>query len=199
RQSDMTRHYRIHTNDRRYQCPLEHCGKKFIQRSALNVHERTHSGEKPHICQVTGCNKRFGDSSSLSRHRRIHSQTRSFVCDADKCSKSYTKKSHLIRHQRRTHAAENKEGQLYHMTTRAREKLNMSLSTDDDEEVEEMPNVIYAKKVTSSPANTTSAEDVASVHPNYWLISQSQPPCHTSPILYSKITFCEESTSFFYH
>ncbi|OBZ91155.1 hypothetical protein A0J61_00776 [Choanephora cucurbitarum] len=108
RPSDMTRHYRIHTNDRPYQCPLDFCGKRFIQhamkqRSALTVHQRTHSGEKPHICKYPSCNKSFADSSALARHRRIHSQPRLFVCVEPNCSKSYIKKSHLTRHLRRGH------------------------------------------------------------------------------------------------
>ncbi|KAI8087875.1 uncharacterized protein B0P05DRAFT_530492 [Gilbertella persicaria] len=106
RPSDMTRHYRIHTNDRPYQCPLEFCGKRFIQRSALTVHERTHSGEKPHICKYPSCNKSFADSSALARHRRIHSQPRLYVCTEPDCSKSYIKKSHLTRHLRRGHCKE---------------------------------------------------------------------------------------------
>jgi hypothetical protein len=61
RQSDLQRHYRIHTNERPYACAYATCRKSFIQRSALTVHVRTHTGEKPHCCREPGCAKRFSD------------------------------------------------------------------------------------------------------------------------------------------
>ncbi|CAO3600353.1 unnamed protein product [Absidia cylindrospora] len=99
RPSDATRHYRIHTNDRRFVCELPFCGKRFIQRSALTVHCRTHSKERPHHCEFIGCSKTFSDSSSLARHRRIHTGDRPYKCDI--CKKSYTKKYLLVCHTQR--------------------------------------------------------------------------------------------------
>ncbi|KAI8071901.1 hypothetical protein BDF21DRAFT_465300 [Thamnidium elegans] len=101
RPSDAARHYRIHTNDRPFQCTELYCGKRFIQRSALTVHLRTHSGERPHICEVNTCKKSFSDSSSLARHRRIHTGNRPYKCY--ECNKSYTKKTILVRHARMCH------------------------------------------------------------------------------------------------
>ncbi|CAO3613379.1 unnamed protein product [Mucor hiemalis] len=101
RPSDATRHYRIHTNDRPFQCTEPYCGKRFIQRSALTVHFRTHSGERPHVCEVESCCKRFSDSSSLARHRRIHTDNRPYKCH--ECNRSYTKKTVLIQHGRLCH------------------------------------------------------------------------------------------------
>ncbi|ORX48316.1 hypothetical protein DM01DRAFT_1309862, partial [Hesseltinella vesiculosa] len=101
RPSDTTRHYRIHTNDRRYICHVKFCGKRFIQQSALTVHLRTHSGERPHCCEFADCDKKFSDSSSLARHRRIHTGNRPYHCSS--CPKSYTKKYLLNRHIERHH------------------------------------------------------------------------------------------------
>ncbi|KAL4908248.1 hypothetical protein BDW74DRAFT_98868 [Aspergillus multicolor] len=103
RKSDLGRHYRIHTNERPYQCNYKDCHKSFIQRSALTVHHRTHTGEKPHVCDHEGCRKAFSDSSSLARHRRIHTGRRPYICQEPRCDKSFCRKTTLTKHQHRTH------------------------------------------------------------------------------------------------
>jgi uncharacterized Zn-finger protein len=68
RKTDVTRHFRIHLNDRPFKCVWPGCGKAFMQRSAVKIHyryvqseNRTHTGEKPNLCPFEGCNKAFND------------------------------------------------------------------------------------------------------------------------------------------
>ncbi|UKZ64458.1 uncharacterized protein TrAtP1_005675 [Trichoderma atroviride] len=97
RRSDLTRHYKIHTDDRPHPCTAPGCEKRFIQRSALVVHTRTHTGEKPHECQYLGCIKRFSDSSSLSRHRHVHARKRPRRCGHIECPKGLCRRKFLVK------------------------------------------------------------------------------------------------------
>ncbi|KAL7926576.1 hypothetical protein ACQKWADRAFT_309396 [Trichoderma austrokoningii] len=97
RRSDLTRHYKIHTDDRPHPCTAPGCEKRFIQRSALVVHTRTHTGEKPHKCQYFGCVKKFSDSSSLSRHRHVHARKHPRRCGHIECPKGLCRRKFLVK------------------------------------------------------------------------------------------------------
>ncbi|KAL4805756.1 hypothetical protein BDV18DRAFT_12854 [Aspergillus unguis] len=103
RKADLSRHYRIHLDDRPYACPEEGCTKQFHQRSSLKIHQRTHTGEKPYICEISTCQRAFSDPSSYARHQRSHKNERPYVCCVTSCHQSFSRKHGLHRHQLQHH------------------------------------------------------------------------------------------------
>ena len=68
RNSNLTRHRRIHKGEKRFGC--SRCKKTFMEKHHLAAHERTHTGEKPFACPC--CQRAFTDRSNMLRHVRTH-------------------------------------------------------------------------------------------------------------------------------
>ena len=105
KKSNLTKHKKIHIDERPYRCDFQGCSKAFKQKNNMITHIRIHTGEKPYKCDFKNCIKEFSHSSDLVRHKRIHIENKPYVCDFEGCIKSFSQQSYLILHIR-THSGE---------------------------------------------------------------------------------------------
>ncbi|XP_061763313.1 early growth response protein 2b [Nerophis ophidion] len=68
RSDELTRHIRIHTGHKPFQCRI--CMRNFSRSDHLTTHIRTHTGEKPFVCDF--CGRKFARSDERKRHTKIH-------------------------------------------------------------------------------------------------------------------------------
>ncbi|PKU37969.1 e3 sumo-protein ligase egr2 [Limosa lapponica baueri] len=75
RSDELTRHLRIHTGHKPFQCRI--CMRNFSRSDHLTTHIRTHTGEKPFACDFCGRNASIGsmgwrsDAGSLGQEVSI--------------------------------------------------------------------------------------------------------------------------------
>ncbi|XP_077469692.1 early growth response protein 2b-like [Stigmatopora argus] len=68
RSDELSRHLRIHTGHKPFQCRI--CARAFGRSDHLATHVRTHTGEKPFSCDT--CGRSFARSDERRRHLKIH-------------------------------------------------------------------------------------------------------------------------------
>ncbi len=86
-----------HLVEKKYICPLEGCGKAFMEPYCLKTHQDRHNLEKQFQCDL--CDRAFVIYKDMLKHRKIHSSNGTFSCGYPGCEKTFKLKKYLKAHE----------------------------------------------------------------------------------------------------
>ena len=97
--SQLNRHKRVHTRERRYACDVDQCGRRFMQKMSLNLHKaQVHKIGTIFKCQWPGCEYSTGVPHSMRTHESGHKTGGDYVCSWPECGKRMAYKTSLEEH-----------------------------------------------------------------------------------------------------
>jgi regulatory protein SWI5 len=105
------------TDDGKYVCTFEECGKTFGRKENIKSHVQTHLDDRKFLCQH--CKKCFVRLHDLKRHAKIHTGIKPYVCQ---CGRDFARHDALTRHRQRGMCIGSFEGAVRASAKRGRPK-----------------------------------------------------------------------------
>lgn len=95
----VEQHFRVHTNERPFQCSYPDCGKRFKLLCQVKQHEERHGPKQNYICDMCGLN--LASKYSMIQHRKTHFNIGTFKCD--ECNATFGRPAYLKKHKTTQH------------------------------------------------------------------------------------------------